>query len=215
MFVVRSMCVIRPWQSGRGRNTSKEVHMPRLTDTQLVVLSAAAAREDHSVLPLPKSLKGGAVTKVLNALITRGLIEQAEDPRFAVEDGFRITRAGLRAINADDTESTQAACVAGEKETGATPPETKDYANTAPDSATQGQEHGKPTVKLRQGTKQALMIALLEREEGATIAQLQEATGWRVHTCRGAMSGVLKKKLGLVITSEKNGAGERIYHIAS
>ena len=189
--------------------------MTKLTDTQLVVLSAAAARDDQSVLPLPKSLKGGAVTKVLNALLTRDLIEQVEDPRFAVEDGFRITRAGLRAINADDDIPPQAACVADKQKTGATPPAKKDYADTAPDSAGQGQEHGKAAVNIRPGTKQAAMIGLLSRERGATIAQLQKATGWRAHTCRGAMSGVIRKKLGLAITSEKDASGNRVYKIAS
>ena len=68
-------------------------------------------------------------------------------------------------------------------------------------------------VKTRPGTKQAALIALLRRAEGATIAQMREATGWQAHTCRGAMSGVLGKKLGLTITSARNDAGERVYRI--
>ncbi len=189
--------------------------MQKLTDTQLVVLSAAAARDDRSVLPLPKSLKGGAVTKVLNALITRGLIEQVEDPRYAVEDGFRITRAGLRAINADDDIPPQGGDVAVELDSGATAPTKKDMPDTEAHSGKQGQDAGRAKVKPRSGTKQAAMISLLERKEGATIAQLQEATGWRAHTCRGAMSGAIKKRLGLTITSAKDAAGERVYKIAS
>jgi len=189
--------------------------MPNLSDTQLAVLSAAAARDDRSVLPLPKSLKGGAVTKVLNALLTRGLIEQAEDPRFAVEDSFRITLAGLRAINADDDVPPQGGDVAAEPGDGTTGPAKEDMPATGGDSATQGQDAAPARVTPRAGTKQAAMIGLLEREEGATIAQLQEATGWKPHTCRGAMSGVLKKKLGLTITSARNEAGERVYRITA
>ena len=68
-------------------------------------------------------------------------------------------------------------------------------------------------VKTRSGTKQAALIALLRRAEGATIAQMRQATGWQAHTCRGAMSGVLGKKLGLTITSARNDAGERVYRI--
>jgi hypothetical protein len=68
--------------------------------------------------------------------------------------------------------------------------------------------------KLRNGTKQALMIAMLRRPEGATVEQIAEATGWRNHTVRGAMAGALKKKLGLAITSEKTEGAARIYHIA-
>ena len=67
----------------------------------------------------------------------------------------------------------------------------------------------------REGTKEALLIAMLRRPEGATIAQVIEATGWQPHTVRGAISGALKKKRGLEVTSEKNEGGERVYRIAA
>ena len=66
----------------------------------------------------------------------------------------------------------------------------------------------------REGTKEALLIAMLRRPEGATIAQIIEATGWQPHTVRGAISGALKKKRGLEVKSEKNEGGERVYRIA-
>lgn len=69
-----------------------------------------------------------------------------------------------------------------------------------------------PAVKPRTGTKQALMIEMLRRDEGATIDQIAEATGWRRHTCRGAISGALKKKLGLAIVSGTID-GQRVYRI--
>ncbi len=65
----------------------------------------------------------------------------------------------------------------------------------------------------RQDSKQALVIAMLRRPEGATIAQLVAATGWLAHTVRGAFAGALKKKLGLAVTSEKPHGGERVYRI--
>jgi hypothetical protein len=68
--------------------------------------------------------------------------------------------------------------------------------------------------KLRNGTKQALMIEMLRRPEGATVEQIAEATAWRNHSVRGAMAGGLKKKLGLTITSEKSETGARVYRIA-
>ena len=71
------------------------------------------------------------------------------------------------------------------------------------------------TPRSREGTKEALLIAMLRRPEGATIAQVIEATGWQPHTVRGAISGALKKKRGLEVTSEKNEAGERVYKIAT
>jgi hypothetical protein len=67
----------------------------------------------------------------------------------------------------------------------------------------------------REGTKEALLVALLRRPEGATVAQVIEATGWQPHTVRGAVSGALKKKRGLAVTSEKGEKGERVYRIAA
>ena len=62
--------------------------------------------------------------------------------------------------------------------------------------------------------RRRMLIAMLRRPEGATIAQVIEATGWQPHTVRGAISGALKKKRGLEVTSEKNESGERVYRIA-
>lgn len=55
---------------------------------------------------------------------------------------------------------------------------------------------------------------MLRRPEGATIGQIMAATGWQAHTCRGAFVGALKKKRGLIVTSEKAEGGPRIYRIA-
>ena len=68
--------------------------------------------------------------------------------------------------------------------------------------------------KQRANTKQAQMIAMLEAPEGATIAEIAEATGWQHHTVRGAFAGALKKKLGLTIESEKVEGRGRVYRIA-
>jgi len=69
------------------------------------------------------------------------------------------------------------------------------------------------TLKLRDGTKQAKMIELLKRTEGASLDELIKATGWQKHTIRGAMAGALKKKLGLNVVSEKTDGHERKYRI--
>ena len=70
-------------------------------------------------------------------------------------------------------------------------------------------------VRTRADSKQALVIGLLQRPEGATIAQIMEATGWQQHTCRGTLAGTLKKRLGLTITSAKEAGGQRVYRIES
>ena len=69
-------------------------------------------------------------------------------------------------------------------------------------------------IKTRENRKQAQVIALLKRPEGATITQICEATGWQPHTVRGAFAGSLKKKLGLTIVSVKDENAERVYRIA-
>jgi DNA-binding MarR family transcriptional regulator len=69
-------------------------------------------------------------------------------------------------------------------------------------------------IKTRENSKQAQVIALLKRPEGATITQICEATGWQPHTVRGAFAGSLKKKLGLTIVSVKDENAERVYRIA-
>jgi hypothetical protein len=58
-------------------------------------------------------------------------------------------------------------------------------------------------ISIRAGTKQAQIIVLLQRPEGASIAEIVEATGWLAHSARGLISGGLKKKLGPQITSVK------------
>lgn len=66
---------------------------------------------------------------------------------------------------------------------------------------------------IREGTKQAKVLDLLRRPEGATIAQMVKATGWQPHTVRGALAGALKKRLGLEIKSGKPEGGERVYRV--
>lgn len=67
----------------------------------------------------------------------------------------------------------------------------------------------------RPGAKTARLIVLLERKEGATIGDLTKAMSWQPHSVRGAISGTLKKKLGLAVTSEKVEGRGRVYRIAA
>jgi hypothetical protein len=72
----------------------------------------------------------------------------------------------------------------------------------------------KPHPQRQRGkSTQQVLVDLLSRAEGATIAQIVTATDWQAHSVRGVMSGVLKKKLGLHIVSEKAKGGERVYRI--
>jgi len=197
--------------------------MTKLSDTQAVILSAASQRDDGAVLPLPETLKikGGAVDKVLGSLKAKGLIDRQGTPRGDDPPPLRITRAGLEAIGVEteDKDETSAAAPAAEADTGATPAEAGVQAVEGPAHRSEAANAPRPTKRKakgkaakaapaakpipRAGTKQALMIELLERREGATVEQIAAATGWQHHTVRGAISGALKKKLGLNIEATR------------
>ena len=196
--------------------------MTRLSDTQLVILTAAAQRADLSVLPLPDSLKlkGGALTKVMDSLRNKGLIrviETAGRPQRVV-----LTSEGMAAIGVEREDEGQTTTPA-EADTAPTP---ADAATTveapgptaeADGAATPAKRRAKAKAKAakpgkaapaekptpRTGTKQALMIDLLKRPAGATVEQIAAATGWQHHTIRGAISGALKKKLGLTVEATR------------
>ena len=97
----------------------------------------------------------------------------------AEADGAAVPAKSKQAKRKGRTKATTAAPVGSEPE------------------AASGQPTAKPTP--RAGTKQALMIDMLKRPEGATVEQIAAATGWQHHTIRGAISGALKKKLGLTV----------------
>ena len=69
-------------------------------------------------------------------------------------------------------------------------------------------------TRTREPSKQAQVLAMLRRPEGATLVQITEATGWRAHSVRGFLAGPVKKKLELTLTSEKPQGGVRVYRLA-
>jgi len=68
--------------------------------------------------------------------------------------------------------------------------------------------------RTRDGSKQAKLIEMLRQPAGATLDEIVSAFKWQKHTVRGALSGALKKKLGLAVTSEKVESRGRVYRIA-
>lgn len=67
----------------------------------------------------------------------------------------------------------------------------------------------------REGSKKAIVLHMLRRPEGATLADIQSATGWQAHSVRGFISGALGKKMGLTVESLKTPEGARAYRIAA
>ena len=193
--------------------------MTKLSDTQLVILSAAAQRDDRNVLPLPGSLRGGAAKKVIGALMKRGLIaEKVTDSQTKAdaalnriwrndEDGnailLYITDAGLAAIGVEPEGGDSAPTGADVAPSAEDPQDAPAEADPAPKARTP-----------RAGTKQVKLIEMLRAEGGATIDEIATALQWRPHTVRGALAGALKKKLGLTITSDKIEGRGRAYMIA-
>jgi hypothetical protein len=71
-----------------------------------------------------------------------------------------------------------------------------------------------PQSEAKGASKQAAVIAMLQRPEGATVEEVASAMGWQRHTVRGLFSGTLKKKLGFALASAKEERG-RVYRIAA
>lgn len=179
-----------------------------LNDSQRIILAAAAARGDRSALPFPDSLRAPApaIAKTVRALIGSGLL--AEAPAQASEAAWRedettgriglvITPTGLAAIGVEP-DHPQKNEVSNEQ--------TEVPKN--PTSATEA-----PTGK---SSKQDIVVALLRRGTGASIKEIEVATGWQAHSVRGFLSGTMKRRLNLEVVSVKDAqTGERRYQIAA
>jgi len=165
----------------------------QLSDAQAVILSTACAREDGAVFPVTASLKGGAVGNVCKSLLKQGLIEE-------------IPATDLNTVYRHDEER-------GPITLRATPLAYSTLGITDEPDDTPPAETAPAPAQRRKGTKQEAVIAMLRTEGGATIDEITAATNWAPHTARGFMSGALKKKLGLTITSEKVEGRGRTYRI--
>lgn len=187
---------------------------PKLSDSQLVVLSTACQRPDAYVFPVTLKLKGNAIGNVLKSLLTKGLLEEipgrADDTIWRYDDEsapltLRANAAAFEALGIEHEDAPAGADVSEETEA-AEDEATEESAPVAPSAA--------PARKTRDNSKQAQLIAMLKRSDGATIDEIVATFGWQAHTVRGAIAGALKKKLGLDVTSEKVDGRGRVYRIA-
>ena len=71
----------------------------------------------------------------------------------------------------------------------------------------------KPAIQVREGSKKAEIIVLLQRRTGVTLHELMKATGWQAHSVRGFLSASVGKKMGLHLNSSKREDGQRVYRI--
>jgi hypothetical protein len=190
--------------------------MPKLTDTQSIILSRAATRPDNLALPLPEGLAGAAAKMAVAKMIERGWLEEVEANLRRGEPLWRetgdghgttliATEAGLAAIGIEPVVATTMTNLRKAKLEVVTAP--KNAAETQADPSIP-----KPVV-IRAGTKQAAIIALLQRPEGASISEISNMTGWAPHSARGMIAGALKKRLGLQISTSSQDKRGRVYHI--
>ena len=160
--------------------------MNELTDDQRQLLAKAAADENGVDAPDDKRLS--------RSLVRAGLLIAL--PRHGQTSRLIITDAGREAIGAP--ASTAAL------------PEIEEATSTEAQSSPQ--DAGLQELQGMPGGKLGVLIDLLGRPGGVTIEAMAQATGWQKHSVRGALSGGLKKRLGLKISSDKTEAG-RIYRI--
>ena len=183
----------------------------QLSPSQHALLDHAAQHTGGIIEWFPDNLKGGARSKVLEALEKRGLVECVKIP--SASSVWQLTDAGYESMGAPLPQP---------EHFGTSPEKIHEVLSDQLVSVAQvicqqtpTSEFTEPPVKrTRANSKQAQVIALLQRPEGTTITQICEATGWQSHTVRGTFAGAFKKKLGLDITSSKEAGGERIYRIA-
>ena len=155
----------------------------KLSPAQSLLLRTAARRADGRVIP-PHTLRGGARAKVLTALLQRGWIEPADGGHVLTDAGYAAI-GQLRPVPLDDVQSM----------------DTTDDLQLL------------DGIPVRPGTKLAALVVALRRPQGAISLQLMLATGWQPHSVRGAISGMLRKKLGLNVVLAHNKSGERVYRV--
>ena len=174
--------------------------MTALTRSQRLILVTAVERADGAVLPLPDELARRGQVMILKSLLARGLIAarpaQPDQPVWPAgsDQTLAITSEGRARIDAE----RQA------------PAKRKTGRRKAPDRRRRVVAAPGPAVAIRPGTKQALVVEMLGRPEGASIGEIQAATGWLPHTARAALTGLRHK--GFTLTSAKRANGTRAYH---
>lgn len=172
----------------------------QLSDAQIAVLTPALSRPDRCIYPVTARLSGGAVGNVAKSLLKRSLI--LEVPASDAHTVWRCADDGQPLTLCISDRGVLA--IGGKIEPLCDGPD----CDPEPDLATQG-------IVRKRGAAVAALLTCLRRAEGATISDMQGATGWQTHSVRGAISSLIAKKLGHAVISAKEDGRGRVYRIAA
>ena len=183
-----------------------------ITERQLDLITRAHCDANGLIEPLLE-LKGGAKLKMIASLAQRGLIEQQGGQ-------WRLTPAAIAIIKGEaqpedvlPPSGTVTPAVTAIMSAQTTLPSDDPEMEAAVVAAEASWQAVQATPRVRADSKQAQVIALLQRPQGTSIAEIMALTGWQAHSIRGLFAGTLKKR-GIVVTSEKTEGGERVYRAA-
>ena len=182
-----------------------------LTPAQHAILSKAINTSAGKIDWFPDNIKGGARKKVLDGMFNRALITTDGTDWFVAAEGYDALGMPRPVVNKNgigqfEANLDQIIANAEGAPVAMSDPELE--------AAVIAAEATWVKPRTRDNSKQAEVIRMLQRPEGATISQICAATGWQAHTVRGCMAGTLKKKLGLTIDSVKESGGERVYRVS-
>ncbi len=177
--------------------------MTKLTPSHLAILASASSRED-GLCVRPGDLKPAAAAKAAARLVELALVREVrakgDMPTWREDEqgraySLKILKAGRTAVQ-DMTASAEATST-----------------NSSSDAYVAHQSIAKTQIgAAKAGSKRAIVLALLTRGEGVTIAGLMAATGWLPHTTRAALSGLRKSGVAIVRTRDM-GADASVYRI--
>ena len=183
--------------------------MAKLTDTQLIVLSNAAGRED-GLATVPDRLNKAAASKVGASLVSRKLLREVRSkPGMPV---WREDEEGRGRSLVITREGSEAIWIAEDETSGPHQTRTVSRQGAGADRQTRSPRKRAGTVdEPRPGSKQALLIKMLSRKSGATLEGLVDATGWLRHTARAALTGLRKR--GYAVMLERQQGKASVYRI--
>ena len=176
----------------------------KLTDTQLLMLSAAAQRNDHYLVAAP-NLKVAAAQKIAGKLIASGLVKEIKAKRgipvwrrdndAGLSYALRLTAAGSNAVAIDESSKPEHVDDDGDLRESVALARSSSEEHSALNPSSVGENGTAPqrSSSPRGGTKLARVVELLQQDRGASIAELVVVTGWLAHTTRGALTGLRKR----------------------